>query len=178
MKKILKTTLIILASIAVVCAFCFIGAYMIAPGSYPYAEHYPLPNIDIEQSIEMVASFKEENQQFGFPQMTGSGHNVGFKDGGRYPEGYWYTVYFYDKECDLIFLTWLRQYNSLYGEPTTILGLVRVKDGGDLERGWRTINCYQSLPVLKNRKVKKIFESRILVPFKEHIERERFSQQK
>ena len=153
-----------------------IGCYGIGfgAGSYPFVEHYYMPDFEIDESIEWVTKFKKNNEQLCLSNVTLEGEPVTLEDGESYPEIHWYHIYFFDKENDLIFLSWLRADGprpEYEGKITpAVFGLVSVNIGTDIPK-WKQINTRDFSPE-ENAKMIKRFEDLILKNLEIYIKKE------
>ncbi|HEY1200325.1 MAG TPA: hypothetical protein VGE79_05060 [Niastella sp.] len=148
--------LIGLLAFAVVCSFC--GCGLIAAGSYPYAETYEY-KIAEDSLIGILESLKANDSSLVVPELYRP------SDGRRGSSGYWYFIYFYNKERDETIVTWTR---TSIDTAYTTFAFVAVKKREDVSN-WKEIN--HDFGRKENRARKKEFKALILdrihLPIKE-----------
>lgn len=135
-----------------------------APGSYPFAEHYQLDYPE-EEVIEAIKTLKDSDPDLNVPGVTIQGNRLYLLNDGKDGEtDYWYHFYFYNKKKNQILSTWTRS----AGANTTTFAFVSINNGLDLGH-WKNIN--DDFAFFENRKIKKDFEATILKRIKEQLEK-------
>lgn len=126
----------------------------IAPGSYVYAEEYTISTSE-KKMIVAVDSFYANNPKYTVPI------EVGLKNGKRDSLDYWYHIYFYLPNEDLIVKAWLRE-----GYKETTMAFVGINTGLTLGN-WRDIN--KDFTDEENARWKKRFETEFLEKIKNYL---------
>jgi hypothetical protein len=128
--------------------------YMLSPGSYAFAEIYEL-NEKESVVIEAIQTFKKNHPEYAVPSP------LTLTDGRINEQDYWYHIYFYYKEENLILNTWVRQvyYGSKAG--TTEFAFVGINHGLTLGN-WKYIN--DDIKRGEKKEQLALFETRILNP--------------
>lgn len=111
-----------------ILAKCLISCGDFAPGSYPYAEIYKY-KVNSDTLIKVLTILKEKDSCLKIPE------DVGLKDGKGGRNDYWYHFYFFNKNKNEIFHTWVRSENN------TITNFAFVGVNKSLQLGnWKEIN--------------------------------------
>jgi hypothetical protein len=141
----------------------YIGAWILAPGSYARAETYDF-NISEDSLISIIYEVKNENPELDLTKKVNisNGQSFDLKDGRRDKNDYWYSIYFYYPDKNEILHTWTRPINK----KSTKLAFVGINSGLTLGN-WRTIN--ESFWWWKNKPDIEKFERSILNKIKEKI---------
>lgn len=126
-----------------------------APGSYPNAETYEI-NRSERLLDSAISNFKRNNPEFIVPR------SVGLKDERDKERGYWYHVYFYYAEEDIIVSCWTRS----AGKNNATFALVSINKG-TIHPNWKLIN--QDLDRDENKEQIEKFETRILAKIKRDL---------
>ncbi|WP_186755666.1 hypothetical protein [Echinicola salinicaeni] len=161
MKKNNKIAFGCLGGIVIFLLFAYVGAWLIAPGSYARAETYEF-NIPEDSLLTIIYEVKNENPELDLPRTVNipNGQDFDLEDGRRDEKDYWYSVYFYYPDKNEILHTWTRPKTK----NSTTFAFVGINSGLTLGN-WRTVN--ESFWWWKNQPDKKEFEERILKKIKE-----------
>jgi len=134
-------------------AFVFVcsayGCSLIAAGSYPYVERYKY-KIAEDSLIGILEALKANDSSLAVPERYRP------SDGRRGSSGYWYFIYFYNKERDEIIATWTRTSIDTAYTTFAFVGIKKREDVGN----WKEIN--HDFGRKENRARKKEFKALIL----------------
>lgn len=153
----MKVNRVVLIPVGVVLFLIFgiLGfGIMFAPGSYVNGERYEL-DFPEEKVIHAINKFKKDHPSFNVPKVTIPGSGLLEIEDGRDENSYWYDIYFYYAEQNIIVHTWTR---PLTKDKTTF-AFIGINSGLMLGN-WQEVN--NDLGFFENRTVKKEFEERIL----------------
>lgn len=153
MKRPSRKAIIWIMAIILFLGFGYLGAYMLAPGSYPYAQHYEL-NAPENDVINAVKEYRTKHPETIVPYTTINGRlsESLSKDEGRRDSSYWYSFYFYFPAQNEVFLTLTRPSE----DGKTDFSLVSVNKTLDLPH-WKTVN--EDFDSAENKRVKAQFEA-------------------
>lgn len=142
----------------------YLGAWMLAPGSYPRAETYVF-DIPEDSLITIINEVKNENPELKLDEkvMIPEGKKFELADGRKDSSDYWYSIYFYYPDKNEILYTWTRPKNK----NSTTFAFVGVNSGLTLGN-WRIIN--ENFWWWKNQPDIDEFEKRVLKKIKEKTE--------
>ena len=161
MKKNSKIAFGCFGGIIIFLFIAYLGAWLIAPGSYSRAETYVF-DIPEDSLLTLIYEVKRENPELDLTKKVNipNGQSFDLKDGRRDENDYWHSVYFYYPDKNEILHTWTRPKTK----NSTTFAFVGINSGLTLGN-WRTIN--ESFWWWKNTPDKKEFEERILKKIKE-----------
>ncbi len=156
MNKTKKITIGCLSSILIFLILAYVGAWMIAPGSYPRAERYKYI-ISEDSLISIINQIKVENPNLELPSLIKlpNGQTTELNGGRRNSKDYWYTIYFYYSDKNQILHTWTRPIDN----NSTTFAFTAINNGLTLGN-WKTVN--ENFWWWKNKPEIAEFETRIL----------------
>jgi hypothetical protein len=167
MKRSIKVLLIVLVSIGAGLGGLYWLATLFSPGSYANAEQYKI-NFSEKRVKEAIVIFKTENPAYNVPAVTIQKQPaLDLVDHQSANPGYWFSVYFYDKNENKIFHCWTRKGHNF---DETTFAFDAVNDGLDLGN-WKDINDDPGYS--ENKRLKRKFEKEILEPIQNILERKK-----
>lgn len=140
----------------------YLGAWLIAPGSYPRAEIYEF-YISEDSLLKIIDEWKNENPDYNLEEFT----DLDRKD------RYWNYRYFYYPDKNLKIMTYVR--GGIGKSSTTNFAFIRTLSMTKFST-WTDVN--DSFWWWKNTPEKKEFEKRIVIPIREKIKNKTLEQQK
>lgn len=153
MNKQTKKGIGCLTLLMVFCLLMYLGAWIIAPGSYPRAEIYEF-NISEDSLLTIIDEWKKENPDYNIKEVA----VLDKKD------RYWNYRYFYYPDKNLKLMTYIR--GGLTESDPTHFAFVSTSPGLSLGN-WTDVN--DSFWWWNNSPEKDEFESRILNPIREKL---------
>ncbi len=156
MSKEVKIFIVVILGLLLFFIFAYVGAWMMAPGSYPRSEIYEF-NVHEDSLIKIINTIKYEYPELNLP------NTVILPDGRENNSDYWYHIYFYYKDKNKIIYTWTRPKTK----NITKFAFVAINDGLKLGR-WKNVN--ESFWWWENKPEKEEFERRILSKINNKIE--------
>jgi hypothetical protein len=147
-------------AIVIFLILAYVGAWFIAPGSYPKAETY-IFNVPEDTLLTIIEQIKKENPELVFAQKPNQ--HFYLEEGRRDTNDYWYSIYFYYPDKNEILHTWTRPKTK----TSTTFAFVGIKSGLTLGN-WREVNG--SFWWWENKPDKEEFEKRILKKIQEKAE--------